>query len=74
MKTYSRPWVYFLAKCSPFAGRPHKAYTIRVDIEHGFVCVWDTIAHHYTHCHSLSQRTVGRFLRRGLTIAEHFQN
>jgi hypothetical protein len=37
--------------------------TIRVLVRDGVVRVWDSIAGHYTTCHSLSQSAVRRIVR-----------
>ena len=60
--------VEFDARCRAF-GRRMGMHHIHVSVPDRAVRVWDEIAGHYTRCHSLSDRTVQRFLRRGLAMA-----
>lgn len=60
--------VVFHARCKAFGGKV-AVNRIQVSIEDRAIRVWDDVAGHYTRCHSLSDRTVQRFLRRGLEQA-----
>lgn len=45
-----------------FAGRPIEEVRCRIDSD-GDVLVWDSIAKHYTRCHSLSESAQRRIRR-----------
>lgn len=47
------------AVAKPFSTFPRGAYKFLVEAD-GTVTVWDEIAEHYTHCHSMSARTMAR--------------
>lgn len=46
-------------RCKAFTGDPIKTHRVRVEGD-GNVQVWDSVAGHYTNCHSLSEPTVRR--------------
>ena len=47
------------AVAKPFSGHPRSTYTFRVDAD-GTVRVWDSIAGHYTTCHSMAPAALRR--------------
>lgn len=49
-------------RCRPFSGFPRDEYRCIVESD-GNVLVWDSIAGHYTRCHSLSARDLGAIRR-----------
>lgn len=46
-------------RCKAFAGGKVAIQKIQVD-DKGVIRVWDEIAGHYTTCHSLTNKTIGR--------------
>lgn len=47
------------ARAKAFSSQPIKNYQFSVD-DKGTVRVWDSVAKHYTTCHSLSQKAEAR--------------
>ena len=56
------------ARARAFAGRPIEECRCRVDAD-GAVLVWDSVAKHYTRCHSLTA-SAQRRIRRLVKVAE----
>jgi hypothetical protein len=49
-------------RCKAFAGGKVEINKIQVD-DAGVVRVWDSVAGHYTTCHSLTPRSIGKIAR-----------
>lgn len=53
--------------CKPFRHYPRGSYRVAVEAD-GSVLVFDSIARHYTHCHSLSRRSQARIRSLGRAV------
>lgn len=60
--------IRFLAICSPFMGAPRKRNRILVS-RNGTVRVYDSVAEHYTTCHTLSPAEQERLCRKAVKVA-----
>jgi hypothetical protein len=54
--------IYITARAKAFSNEGIKAHKFSVDAD-GTVRVWDSVAGHYTTCHSLSKSAIRRILK-----------
>jgi len=61
------------ARAKAFTSEPVRQYKFRVELD-GSVLVWDSVAGHYTQCHSLSESAKKRIVDKAKDAQYRFEN